>query len=65
MYICLPAWGYIRTYMCMGKTWLLFEIRHFHVAFKFVCGSPTYSYCRYVNSATYKSCFLFDVNRKG
>ena len=28
MYICLPAWGYICTYMCNEKTWLLFEIRH-------------------------------------
>ena len=63
MFACLE----VRTYMGMGETWQLIKIRHFHVAFKLVCGSRTYYilYIRtYVNSAKYRSCILCEVTRK-
>ena len=47
VYVCLSG----GTYMDMKETWQLLEIIHFHVAFKIVCGSPTY-YILYIRMLT-------------
>ena len=63
MFACLE----VHTYMVMGETWQLLKIRHFHVAFKLVCGSRTYYILyihTYVNLAKYRRCILSEVSRK-
>ena len=47
VYVCLSG----GTYMDMKETWQLLEIIHFHVAFKIVCGAPTY-YVLYIRMLT-------------